>query len=193
MKNPLNYQFSEYDCVPTTFLNALNYIFGREAIPPEVIKAIMLYSLDTFNRNGEVGKNGTSGFAVPFICEWLNNYSKTKNFNVSCSFIKGRDADIDKNRQIIECIEEGGVVLASVVYTGVLHSVLITNVDERYVYIFDPYFRKNDFNDEDIEKTDDNVFEFNRKVTIKRFNSYEEYNYAMGDMQLRGCVLMKKA
>ena len=44
MKNPLRYQMSEYDCGPTTMLNAISYLFPREIISPEVIRNIMLYS-----------------------------------------------------------------------------------------------------------------------------------------------------
>lgn len=31
MKNPLRYQMSEYDCGPTSMLNAISYLFEREA------------------------------------------------------------------------------------------------------------------------------------------------------------------
>ena len=30
MKNPLHYQFSEYDCGPTTMQNAISFLFERE-------------------------------------------------------------------------------------------------------------------------------------------------------------------
>ena len=36
MKNPLHYQISEYDCGPTSMLNAIIYLFDRDEIPPEV-------------------------------------------------------------------------------------------------------------------------------------------------------------
>jgi len=42
MKNPLNYQTTEYDCGPTTLINAISYLFRREEIPPDVIKHIVL-------------------------------------------------------------------------------------------------------------------------------------------------------
>ena len=48
MKSPLRYQFSEYDCGPTTMLNAVSYLFEREEIPPEIIRNVMLYSLVRF-------------------------------------------------------------------------------------------------------------------------------------------------
>ena len=43
MKNPLRYQLSEYDCGPTSMLNALAFLFEREDIPPEAVRNIMLY------------------------------------------------------------------------------------------------------------------------------------------------------
>lgn len=46
MKNPLHYQISEYDCGPTSMLNAIIYLFDRDEIPPEVIRNTMLYCLD---------------------------------------------------------------------------------------------------------------------------------------------------
>ena len=33
MKIPLRYQISEYDCGPTSMLNAVSYLFEREEIP----------------------------------------------------------------------------------------------------------------------------------------------------------------
>ncbi|MDR0904811.1 MAG: peptidase C39, partial [Oscillospiraceae bacterium] len=60
MKTPLQYQITEYDCGPTSLLNALRFLFEREDIPPDVPKYIMMYCLDAYNSKGESGKNGTS-------------------------------------------------------------------------------------------------------------------------------------
>ena len=79
MKNPLSYQTTEYDCGPTTLLNAMRYLFKREEIPPDIIKHISLYSLDSYNDKGESGKNGTSSMAMLFLSEWLNKFGKIKN------------------------------------------------------------------------------------------------------------------
>ena len=46
MKNPLHYQLSEYDCGPTSMMNAIAYLFEREEIPPEAVRNMMLYCLD---------------------------------------------------------------------------------------------------------------------------------------------------
>ena len=42
MKNPLRYQVSEYDCGPTSLLNAVSFLFEREEIQPEILRNIML-------------------------------------------------------------------------------------------------------------------------------------------------------
>ena len=60
MKNPLRYQLSEYDCGPTSMLNALAFLFEREDIPPEAVRNIMLYCLDCYGSDGVSGKSGTS-------------------------------------------------------------------------------------------------------------------------------------
>ena len=64
MKNPLHYQVSEYDCGPTSMLNAIIYLFNRDEIPPEVIRNTMLYCLDCYSKEGIPGKRGTSRAAV---------------------------------------------------------------------------------------------------------------------------------
>ena len=45
MKNPLHYQLSEYDCGPTSMLNAVSYLFQREEVPPEIIRNITLFAI----------------------------------------------------------------------------------------------------------------------------------------------------
>ena len=52
MKNPLHYQFSDYDCGPTSVLNAVAYLFEREDIPPEILRNVMLYCLDCHSFDG---------------------------------------------------------------------------------------------------------------------------------------------
>lgn len=64
MKNPLHYQLSEYDCGPTSLLNAISYLFEREDIPPEIIRNVMLYCLDCYGSEGSPGKSGTSCTAM---------------------------------------------------------------------------------------------------------------------------------
>ena len=59
MHSPLRYQLTNYDCGPTTMLNAVSFLFDREDIPPEIVRNVMLYSLDCYSAEG------AHGHAVP--------------------------------------------------------------------------------------------------------------------------------
>ena len=65
MKNPLHYQLTEYDCGPTSMLNALAYLFEREQIPPEIVRETMLFCMDRHGRDGICGGNLLYGDDVP--------------------------------------------------------------------------------------------------------------------------------
>lgn len=191
MRVPLKYQSSEYDCVPTTFLNAINFLFDRKNIPPEVIKAVMLYSLDTFNRNGEVGKDGTTGFAIEFLCNWLNSYNKVKGFKVECERLDEKSVDFEKNNELINCLNNGGVILARVYLSNTYHYVLMTHMDKDSVYLFDPYFRKRGFQNKEIIIIDNDYF-LNRKITRKWFNAYRKQEYSLSVKEDRVCILIRR-
>ena len=86
-KTPLDYQITEYDCGTNTLLNALRYLFKRSEISPEIYKYIMQYTLDKSNTCGEIGKGGTSVYALEFLCNWLNENAKNKGMNIKCKSI----------------------------------------------------------------------------------------------------------
>ena len=64
MHSPLRYQLTNYDCGPTTMLNAVSFLFDREDIPPEIVRNVMLYSLDCYSAEGAPGRAGTSRMAM---------------------------------------------------------------------------------------------------------------------------------
>ena len=86
-KTPLDYQITEYDCGTTTLLNSLRYLFKRSEISPEIYKFIMQYTLDKTNNLGEIGKGGTSVYALEFLSNWLNENANNKGMNIKCSSI----------------------------------------------------------------------------------------------------------
>ncbi len=76
MKSPLRYQITEYDCGPASLLNGISFLFEREDIPPELVRNIMLYSLDTYGADGFSGKSGTTHTAMMFLSHWLNGFGR---------------------------------------------------------------------------------------------------------------------
>ena len=91
MKNPLHYQISEYDCGPTSMLNAIIYLFDRDEIPPEVIRNTMLYCLDCYSKEGIPGKRGTSRAAMMFLSNWLNEFGNLGMMTVSSEYLSGSE------------------------------------------------------------------------------------------------------
>ena len=138
---PLHYQVSEYDCVPTAFINAVNYLFERHEIPPMVIRHIYLYSLDTVGRNARFGIGGTSKYAVRLLGNWLSSY-KMKKFSVTTDFLEGDDVHLRKESRIYACLEEGGIALCNTLLRkGEQHYLMIIRIEDDWVYCFDSYRR----------------------------------------------------
>jgi hypothetical protein len=141
MLTPLQYQVSEYDCVPTALINAVSYLFHRKEIPPMVIRNIYLYCLDTVGRNARFGIGGTSKYAVRLVGNWLNSY-RMKSFAIRTEFIEGEAVKINKEGKINQCLGQGGVALCNMLLTKrEEHYLMITSIDDHWVYCFDSYRR----------------------------------------------------
>lgn len=191
MKTPLYYQMSEYDCGTVTLLNAVKYLFPREMIPPDVIKAITTYSLDTYNSGGEVGKMGTSKAAMKFIVEWLNYNGPIKGLPIHGNYYTGENVHFGEKSSVINAIKNGGAAIFRLNYGGD-HYVLATKVDtnQKYPYLFDPYL------DEDLKYTEGIVllngfpYEYNRKVHFSLFEEEDVQKvYALGKKDGREAVV----
>lgn len=178
-KTPLDYQITEYDCGTTTLLNALRYLFKRSEISPEIYKYIMQYTLDKSNTCGEIGKGGTSVYALEFLCNWLNENAKNKGMNIKCKSILKDEISI-YNEELKKSIDSGAVAIVRI-YQGCEHYCLLTKLDEKYAYLFDPYYLNISYydKDEDIEIVKDRPFEFNRKVKKERMEKATTKDFAL--------------
>ena len=96
MKNPLRYQFSEYDCGPTSMQNAVSFLFEREEIPAEILRNIMLYCLDCYGQDGTPGQRGTSCAAMMFLSNWLNSMGDIGKLDITSKYLSGKDVYIGK-------------------------------------------------------------------------------------------------
>ncbi len=196
MKNPLNYQSSEYDCGPVSLINGIRYLFDREAVFPDVIKFIMLYCMDTYNDAGEICKRGTSPAAMDYICNWLNHFSQVKEFPIHCEHITAEEVIITPDSKIMTALKDGGVVVLRL-FLEVSHYVLLTGIEDDRILLFDPYYEEESDPDFDEEyKTDEIRFVYdlpkkaNRSVSIKRLNRTGTDYYEMGDYPCREALLM---
>lgn len=189
MKTPLRYQISEFDCGPTTLLNAISFLFEREQVPAALVRNIMLYSLDCYNHLGEEGKHGTSTMAMMFLSNWINQFAPTHRLSVTCRYLIGSQVKFGELSEINDALMRGGVVVARV-WDEVEHYVLMTGMDEEMVQIFDPFFQLEPFAEEEITIVEDQPFSYNRIVPKAFFNSSSLTTYALGLPEHREAVLI---
>lgn len=189
MKTPLNYQVTEYDCGPTTLQNAMSFLFKREEVPPDIIKHIMLFCLDSYNAKGEFGKNGTSKMAMMFLSDWLNQFGKMKKFPIHSEYLTGEEVFMGENSRIMYALQQGGAVVARVMY-GCWHYVLLTGADSKQVYLFDPYYRKKPFPQPELKLITDMPYSRNRSVPWEMVNSTGKGSYALGPIDTREATII---
>ncbi len=190
MKNPLRYQISEYDCGPTSLLNAVSYLFEREEIAPEIIRNIMLYSLDNYNNEGIQGKSGTSAAAMMFLTNWLNNVGRIGRLNVSGRHITEDSVFVGPESLIDDALRRGGAAVV-LCYFDELHYILLTGVDGDSYYAFDPYYCSEPFDfAPDIQMITDHPKEYNRIIPSGYLNSEGTGIYALGPVEQREAVIL---
>lgn len=189
MKNPLQYQLSEYDCGPTTMLNAISYLFEREEIPPEIIRNIMLYCLDCYNAEGVFGKSGTSRVAMMFLSNWLNGVGEAGHLTITSQYLSGRRVYIGNDSYINDALHRGGAVVIRLYYDEP-HYVLLTGEKDGQVMMFDPYYRLESYKEKDILLISEHPYSYNRIVPQNYFNKESFDIYALGPMEGREAVLL---
>lgn len=189
MKNPLRYQISEYDCGPTSLLNALSYLFEREEIPPEIIRNIMIYSLDSYGKDGISGKSGTSYMAMMFVSNWINGFGQIGQLNISSRYLSEHEVNMKEGGYIDDAIRRNGAVVLRL-YEGGWHYVLCTDMKGDKVYLFDPYYDDRSYEMEGIEVILDQTFSYNRIVDKSYFDNLELGTYALGPIKKREAVII---
>lgn len=189
MKNPLHYQLSEYDCGPTSLLNAMSFLFQREELPPEIIRNIMLYSLDCYGADGASGKSGTSCMAMMFLANWLAGVGKAGLLPLSTRYLAGDEVHLGPTGFLRDGLKRGGAAVVRLEMEGE-HYVLFTGLEGENVRLFDPYFRTEPFREPDIRLVTDAPTAWNRVVPIQRLESVGGGLYAMGEWERREAVLL---
>lgn len=190
MKNPLHYQLSEYDCGPTSMLNAISFLFEREEIPPEVIRNIMLYSLDSYNSEGIQGKSGTSCAAMTFLTNWLNALNRIGRLAVSGQHLTGEQVYLGEGSRLNHALACGGAVVV-LLYFDEPHYILLTGQDGDNLLAFDPYYIEKPFDfAPDILLCSDHPRHYNRIIPSRYFNCEGTTIYALGPTDEREAVIL---
>lgn len=186
MKTPLRYQITEFDCGTVSLLNAVSYLYDREEIPSELIRAIYTYTLNCHNVKGIMNDKKM----INDLCDWITKYSKNHDFNLECVHLVNEEVNYDN---ILSCIKNNGAVFIRC-YQEDPHYVIITNINELNTYIFDPYYLEYDNYERDAEvrSVQSKPFEYNRIVRTSRVFSESMKDFSLGKVSKRECVLMNR-
>ena len=192
MKIPLRYQMSEYDCGPTALLNAVSYLFPRQEVPPEIIRSVMLYTLDCYGMDGAPCKAGTSRMAMMYLANWLEGFSRATQFPLTCQYLAGRAVYIGTHSHINDALVRGGVAVVRLFYE-VEHYALLTGTSKEHIYLFDPYYlaeAEPEFVRAGIGVTCAHPHSYNRIVPFDCFNRETREIYALGAVENREAVVL---
>ncbi len=173
---PLRYQATEFDCGCTAVINAISYIFDFSEIPAYFLKEIYDICLDEYNANGLIGGGGTSQDAMKFLVSWFNRYGEKTGFPIQCSYYEGADVTFMNNSKILELLHDNrmSIVIRCMLYDE--HYITLTDVDNNYIYAFDPYYWEIDYGDPRIIRIDE-PFKANRKFPVNFMESTMQKYY----------------
>jgi hypothetical protein len=190
MKVPLRFQNTEYDCGTTSFVNALAFLYDREDVPVELVKAIYKYTLDAENSEGIVGKGGTSRKNAELLARYFIKYANNNNFDIKCRVLSKEEVNLDDMK---ETLNNKGVIIARC-WQGCEHYVLITKIDDAFAYIFDPYYLEEDYysDDEDVAVILYQDFTHNRLVKIERLFDESEKDFSLLKKEDREVILINR-
>lgn len=191
MKVPLRYQNTEYDCGTTSFVNALAYLYDREDVPVELLKAIYRFTLDVEGRDGIEGKGGTSRKHAELLAKYFVEFANNnKSFDIKCKILYGENVTLERMKA---SLDNNGVIIARC-YQDSEHYVLITKIDDNFAYIFDPYYLEEDYyvNDKDIAIILHETFTHNRLVKIERLFDESLKDFSLLEKSKRSVILINR-
>jgi hypothetical protein len=124
-----------------------------------------------------------------FLCNWLNGFGKIGQLSVSADYISGKQVYVGNESYINDTLRRGGVVIVRLYYDE-WHYVLLTGVEDGKVSVFDPYYREEPYEEEDVRLITDEPFKRNCEVPVTYFNREELELYAFGPYESREAVLL---
>ena len=198
MKMPFRQQVSNFDCVPTTLINAMTYLFNSRDIPPFVVHRIYKDCLDVESYRG------TSSCAMKGLGFWFNHYreKRFKRFAIESKFLDGKQVHLSKNSKIRRCLNSNGAALLCV-HSGLKswHYILGFKLKGEWLHCYDPSPRTNRFIKNDAVQFIKPTGRQEPNLIIRcdwldrnldNATHPDDYKYVFGNNDNRECLLLNK-
>lgn len=188
MKSPLMYQITEEACGAVAILNCISFLFDREEMPLEFLNIMSSYAVGCYDDEGNLSNKDFYENIMFFATSWLKDYAKEKHIHLKAKHLVGADVNLLKIRN---CLLNNGCVDLKTNRRGKAHYITITQMDNEFMYVFDPYFKPaSAYGDNDnIEVILDKPFYYNRKVKIEHFIREIKSELTLGVEQSREAIL----
>ena len=190
MKIPLRFQITEFDCGTVALQNAISYLFDRENVPPELIRAVSIYTVNCYDDVGNIVDSGVTHDTMEKMTTWITEYVNHNSFGITCTHLEKGQVDINAIKM---CLSEGGCAFVKTFQNGDSFAV-VTKIDDNFVYLWDAYYQGETYYDNEKQVTIifNKPFHYNRQVSLRRFLSDSANDFALGPIENRDCVLFNK-
>ena len=84
MKIPLRFQITEFDCGTVALQNAISYLYDRENVPAELIRAVSIYTVNCYDERGNLSESGNSKTVTDSMTKWVDEFINKYGFGLSC-------------------------------------------------------------------------------------------------------------
>ena len=191
MKSPLNYQVTNKDNSNTALEDSLMFLFEREEMPIEILKALYAYSIECYNDKTENNIAEYSKQYMQTMSRYISDVLKNKNLNFQCVHSKGEAVTLST---ILYCLKNYGCACVKVWKNNGPHYVVVTALDTTSAYVFDPYFEYASFykENENVKVVLDMPFNHNRKIKLEHFIRSKQEDYCLGSPLNREAVMFVK-
>lgn len=191
MKIPLKYQMTEDDCGSVSLLNCVAFLFEVEEMPLELIKLISATAIDCYDDLGHLKGGGTTSNMMKFISRWVDLFATKKGIPLKAKYLSGLNVS---PYEIAKCIKERGCVFMRTIQSNKEHFVILTAIDDNFVYLFDPTFRLAESykGNKNIEFISGHPFTFNRRVKLEQFLDELPKEFALGPVEKREVILFDR-
>ena len=124
-----------------------------------------------------------------FLSNWLNGFGQAGHLPISSQHLSGREVNFSQNGRLLDALRRRGAAVVRVDFEG-WHYVLLTDIRDGQVYLFDPYYRAEPFADPALRMAADHPMEYNRIVPVRYFERETQDVYAFGPLEGREAVLL---
>ena len=157
--------------------------------PPDVLRRILLCSLDHFDDAGVMGKRGTTHAAMGYVAGWLRQVGELGKMPLMCRYLTGEAVTLAPGSALRDALDRGACAVAFIDLDG-WHYILLTGAEADRVYAFDPWLLPEPFPVPDVQTDYDHPYLYNRVVPLHRFESTDIHPYSFGPYETREAVLM---